>query len=85
MILKTLGDILDETANEYPDNDALVYVDRQVRYTYKEFKRRCDTVAKGLMALGIERGDHIAIWAYNIPEWVILQFASAKSVRFLSL
>jgi fatty-acyl-CoA synthase len=78
MITKTMGDILDETVLNYPDNDALVYVERNLRYTYKEFKDRCDEAAKGLMALGIQRGDHVAIWAYNIPEWVILQFATAK-------
>ena len=78
MISKTIGEILDETAEDYPDNDALVYVDRDLRYTYKEFKEKCEQIAKGLMALGIKHGDHIAVWAYNVPEWVLLQFASAK-------
>ncbi len=78
MISKTIGDIVDETASNYPDNDALVYVDRGFRLTYKGFKKKVDKLAKALMALGIKRGDHIAIWAYNIPEWVLLQFASAK-------
>ena len=78
MISKTIGEILDETASKYPENDALVYVDRDLRWSYTEFKDRCDQLARGLMALGIKRGDHIAVWAYNIPEWVLLQFASAK-------
>jgi len=78
MISKTIGEILDETASKYPENDALVYVDRDLRWSYAEFKDRCDQLARGLMALGIKRGDHIAVWAYNIPEWVLLQFASAK-------
>ncbi len=78
MISRTIGEILDETAEDYPDNDALVYVDRDLRYTYKEFKEKCEQIAKGLMALGIKHGDHIAVWAYNVPEWVLLQFASAK-------
>jgi len=78
MISKTIGEILDETASKYPENDALVYVDRDLRWSYTEFKNRCDQLARGLMALGIKRGDHIAVWAYNIPEWVLLQFASAK-------
>jgi len=77
MIEKTIGKILNETVEHFADNDALVYIERDLRYSYKEFKEKCDEVAKGLMALGIKRGDHIAIWAYNIPEWVILQFASA--------
>ncbi|MFO8078480.1 MAG: AMP-binding protein [Thermoplasmatota archaeon] len=78
MISKTIGDIFDETATKYPDNDALVYVDRGFRLTYKGFQKKVNKLAKALMALDIQHGDHIAVWAYNIPEWVLLQFASAK-------
>lgn len=78
VIEKTIGDIVDETAKKYPKNDALVYVDRGLRLSYKEFKDKVDKIAKSLMALGLKRGDHIAVWAYNVPEWVYLQFASAK-------
>jgi len=78
MISKTIGEILDESANDFSDNDALVYIDRELRYTYKEFKDICEKLAKGLMSLGVKRGDHIAIWANNVAEWVILQFATAK-------
>lgn len=77
MIEKTIGQILDETAEKYPDNDALVYLNGP-RYTYKEFREIVNKVAKGLIKLGVKRGDHVAVWAYNIPEWVILQFATAK-------
>ena len=77
MIEKTIGQILDETAEKYPDNDALVYLDGP-RYKYKEFKEICDNMAKGLMNLGVKKGDHVAVWGYNVPEWVILQFATAK-------
>ena len=78
LINKTIGDVLDETAEKYPDNDAIVYVDRGLRYSYREFKEKCDQLAKGLMKLGVKKGDHVAIWAYNVPEWVLLQFATAK-------
>jgi len=78
MIEKTIGQVLNETVSQFPDNDALVYVERDLRYTYKEFKKACDEIAKGLMALGIKRGDHIAVWSYNVPEWVLLQYASAS-------
>lgn len=78
MITKTMGEVLDETASKYPNNDALVYVDRKLRYTYKEFKEKCDQLAKGLLKLGIKKGEHVAVWAYNVPEWVLLQFALAK-------
>jgi fatty-acyl-CoA synthase len=77
MIEKTVGQILNETVNLFPKNNALIYIERNLGYTYKEFKVKCDQIAKGLMALGIKRGNHIAVWAYNVPEWVFLQFASA--------
>ncbi|WP_163337782.1 AMP-binding protein [Desulfopila sp. IMCC35008] len=74
----TLGQILDQTAAKFPDNDAIVYVDRDFRQTYKEFNQAVDEMAKGLMALGIKKGEKVAIWATNIPVWVTLQFATAK-------
>ncbi|AQS59929.1 AMP-binding protein [Desulforamulus ferrireducens] len=74
----TVGGLLDRVASEHPDNEALVYTDRELRYTYREFNEYCRQVAKGLMALGIQKGEHIAIWATNVPEWVTLQFATGK-------
>jgi len=74
----TLGQILDQTVQRYPDGEVLVYVDRDFRLTYREFSLLVDEVAKGLMALGIKRGEKVAIWATNIPFWVTLQFATAK-------
>ncbi|MBI9088314.1 MAG: AMP-binding protein [Desulfobacterium sp.] len=74
----TLGQILDQTVSRYPDNEVLVYVDRDFRLTYKEFAVLVDEVAKGLMAQGVKRGEKVAVWATNIPFWVTLQFATAK-------
>ncbi len=74
----TLGQILEETTDKYPDTEAVVYVDRDFRLTYKEFNELVDQMAKGLMALGIKRGEKVAIWATNVPYWVVLQFATAK-------
>ena len=74
----TVGGLLDDVAARFPDNDALVYVDRGLRYSYRQFNEVCRQVAKGLLRLGIKKGDHVSIWAYNVPEWVILQFATAK-------
>lgn len=78
LVHKTLGQLLDDTAARHPDRDALVYVDRGLRWSYAEFRRRVDLVARGLLALGVEKGEHVAVWATNIPEWVLLQFATAK-------
>ena len=77
-ITLTTGALLDDMARRYPGNDALVYPERNLRYSYQEFNEVCQQVAKGLIAMGIKKGDNISIWAYNVPEWVILQFASAK-------
>lgn len=74
----TLGELLDDVALKYPDNDAVVYVDRPFRKTWSQFKDLCNTVAKGLMSIGIKKGDHVAIWATNYPEWILTQFATAK-------
>ncbi|GLI40019.1 AMP-binding protein [Geobacter hydrogenophilus] len=74
----TIGGLLDHMAVTFPDNDALVYPERGLRYSYRQFNDICRQVAKGLLKLGVRKGDHVAIWAYNVPEWVILQFATAK-------
>jgi fatty-acyl-CoA synthase len=74
----TVGALLDHIAAKYPARDALIYHERNLRYNWSQFNERCRQVAKGLMALGIKKGDNVAIWAYNVPEWVTLQFATAK-------
>ena len=74
----TLGQILDEAIAAHPDNEAIVYVDRDFRMTYRQFGDVVDRLAKGLMALGVAKGEKVAVWATNIPYWVALQFATAK-------
>ncbi|WP_442857369.1 AMP-binding protein [Bacillus sp. FJAT-42315] len=78
LIHQTVGELLTEKAKQLPHHEALVYSDRNLRYTYSEFDELCRKAAKGLMALGIEKGEHAAIWATNVPEWVTLQFATGK-------
>jgi fatty-acyl-CoA synthase len=73
-----MGRLLDRISERFPDHDALVYPERGLRYTYREFNEVCRQVAKGLLRMGIKKGDNVSIWAYNVPEWVILQFATAK-------
>src|SRR5215210_9065762 len=74
----TVGGLLDLVAERRPDDDALVYPDRDLRFTYREFKEVVERCARALVALGIEKGDHVSIWGQNVPEWVILQFATGK-------
>ncbi len=75
---KTLGQILDQTVALYPDQEALVYADRDYRQTWKEFSDNVDDLAKGLMALGVQPGEKVGIWATNVPHWVTLMFATAR-------
>ncbi|AEI14432.1 Long-chain-fatty-acid--CoA ligase [Flexistipes sinusarabici DSM 4947] len=77
-IKQTMGGLLEEIAKNYPENDALVYPFRNLRLTYKELDKETDKLAKGLVKLGVKKGDHIAVWAHNIPEWVLLLYATAK-------
>lgn len=74
----TIGDLLDETAGRYPEKEALVYQERGLRYSFAEFQGICNQAARGFMSLGIQKGENIAIWATNVPEWVISQYATAK-------
>jgi len=74
----TVGALLDLVHGRRPDDEALVYADRGLRYTYAEFKGVVEGCARALMALGIEKGDHVAVWGQNVPEWVTLQFATGK-------
>jgi fatty-acyl-CoA synthase len=74
----TLGRLLDEAVAGHPNNDAVVYVDRGYRLTYSQFAEMVDLLAKGLMHLGVQRGEKVAVWATNVPYWVALQFATAK-------
>jgi fatty-acyl-CoA synthase len=74
----TVGGLLDLVAERRPDDEALVYADRNLRYTYREFREVVERCARALMALGLEKGDHVSVWGQNVPEWVILQFATGK-------
>ncbi len=74
----TIGQLLDEVVAQVPDQDAVVYVDRDYRMTWSQFRDTVDKAAKGLMALGVKKGEKVAVWATNVPHWVTLQFATAK-------
>ncbi|WP_306303995.1 AMP-binding protein [Desulfosarcina cetonica] len=74
----TIGELLDVVAEQFGNNPAVRYYERHIYHTYAEFKAICNQVAKGLMALGIEPGEKVAIWANNVPEWLDCQFATGK-------
>ncbi|MBE4907488.1 AMP-binding protein [Bacillus luteolus] len=74
----TIGQLLKDAVNKYGKKEAIVYSNENIRYTYAEFYEETSKIAKGLMKLGIQKGEHIAIWATNVPEWLLLQYASAR-------
>jgi fatty-acyl-CoA synthase len=74
----TVGALLTKLAGALPDNEALVYGDRGPRWTFARLEAEAREIARGLLALGVKPGDRVAVWATNVPEWVVLQFALAK-------
>lgn len=75
----TIGAVLSETARRFAERDAIVFVQSGVRMNYAQFHEAVRGVAKGLLALGIKSGEHVGIWATNIPEWVLLQYGAASA------
>jgi len=79
----TFGSILEKYASETPDQDFMVYPDRNLRFSYKQFNERVNKLAKGLIAIGIKKNDKVGLWAYNVPDWLTFMFASAKIGSYL--
>ena len=82
----TMGDLLDQCAEENPSQEAIVYScypefgdTLNIRWTYQDYRDRANAVAKGLLALGLQKGDHIAILAANVPDWPLLMMAASKA------
>ena len=75
---KTIGQVLNEVVEKYPENMALIYPDLNIRYSYETFLSEIGKVSRGFIKIGIKIGDKVALWAPNIPEWIISQMALAK-------
>ena len=78
LIGETIGQVFTRIARENPETEAVVSVHQGIRWTYREFAEKVDELAKALMALGVEKGNRVGIWAMNHAEWVQVQFATAK-------
>lgn len=74
----TIGGWLEKWAAETPDKEAIVYSDRNLRFTYSYLNRRVDELAKGFLAIGVEKGSHVGLWATNVPDWLTILYACAK-------
>lgn len=77
-IENTLGGVLDDLSKHNPNGLAVRYTDRNYFRTWKELNDEADLIARGMMSLGVKKGDHVAIWATNTPEWILTLFAAAK-------
>lgn len=78
LVGETVGEMLERICATYPENEALVSVQQNIRWTYREFLEKVEDIACSLMALDVNKGDRVGIWAMNYAEWILLQFATAK-------
>ncbi len=74
----TIGDYFKEQVAKDPAHEFVVYPDRDLRWTYQDFDERTDALAKGLLSIGMKPGDHLGVWARNIPDWLTFMYATAK-------
>lgn len=75
---RTLGQWVEYWAEKTPDKDYIVYADRGLRFTWKQFDERVNHLAKGMLAIGIEKGTHVGLWATNVPDWLTFLYACAR-------
>ena len=78
LIDKTFSQVLDRMVEEFPDQLAFKYTTLDYTRTYAEFRDDVDTCARALIALGVKAGDHVAVWANNLPQWYITFWATTK-------
>src|SRR5438045_1799060 len=74
----TIGQVLERTAHRLGSRDAVVFPKLDYRLTWSQFLDEVDRTARGLLGLGVNQGEHVAVWATNVPEWILLQFATAR-------
>ena len=74
----TFPQVLDRMVEEFPDQFAFRYTTLDYTRTYSEFRDDVDEFARALIAMGVKRGDHVAIWATNVPQWYITFWATTK-------
>ncbi|MBP2414338.1 fatty-acyl-CoA synthase [Arthrobacter stackebrandtii] len=78
LLEETIGTKLTHIAQQFPGREALIDRPSGRRWSYAQLNHDVDTLARGLLAAGLGKGDRVGIWAPNVPEWVLLQYATAK-------
>ena len=79
LLEKTISQAVSDTAARFPDREALVVCSQNVRLTWQELDGEVTRTARGLVGLGLRRGDRVGIWASNCVEWILLQHAAARA------
>ena len=74
----TFGEVLERVAREFPNQYAFRYTTLDYTRTYPEFLHEVDKFARALLSMGVRKGDHIAIWATNVPQWYLTFWASVR-------
>ena len=77
-ITATIGELFEQQVAIDPQQEFVVYPEHDLRFTYGEFNEQINRLAKGLLAIGVSKSDHVGIWARNVPEWLMFLFATAK-------
>lgn len=72
---KTIGQVVEEVTQRYPNNEALIHTEAGTRFNYSLLSWEVERVARGLIGMGIQKGERVALWAPNIPEWIVAQIA----------
>ena len=75
----TIGQVFDNTANKFPNREALVSVHQNIRFTYSELAIKVNELAKAFISAGLKKGDRVGIWSSNNAEWLLTQYAAAKA------
>ena len=78
IIRQTIGELIAETAQTYPNRDAIVHTEIGIRYNYENLSQVIDRAARGFLSRGIKPGDRMAIWSHNVPEWIFSLLGLAK-------
>ncbi len=78
LLHETIGSMLERQVDQFGKKEAVVYSKENIRYTFEQFNNEVNRVAKALLGLGVTKGENVAVWATNVPEWLLLQFATAK-------
>ncbi|PWM47554.1 MAG: AMP-dependent synthetase [Clostridiales bacterium] len=78
LINYTFPEVLDMMCEKFPDQYAFRYTTQDYTRTYPEFRNDVDTFARALISMGVKKGDHVAVWATNVPQWYITFWATTK-------